>query len=263
LTVTAPSLQSITVSPATASVAKGATLQFAATGHFSDASTQNLTATVTWSSSNTTIATVSNTSGTQGLATGIAAGGPVTITAAQGTIKGTAQLTVTALAVVSINVTPANVQLPVGASQQYVATAAYSDGSTKNITKTATWSSSSTPIATIGKSGLAKTIGLGTTTIRASNGKLTGVTTLTTFHLTISPLSATIALGGTQQFTATANFANGSTSDLTDSVTWKSSNTKVATITAAGLSTGQKAGITNITATDAGVTATAAKLTVQ
>jgi uncharacterized protein YjdB len=263
LTVTAPSLQSITVSPATASVAKGATQQFTATGHFSDTSTQNLTATVTWSSSSTTIATVSNSSGTQGLATGVAAGGPITITAAQGTIKGTTQLTVTAPAIVSVNVTPANVQLPVGASQQYAATAVYSDGTTKNITKSATWSSSSTAIATVGKSGLAKTIGLGSTTISASNGTLTGATTLTTFHLTISPLSATIALGGTQQFTATANFANGSTSDLTGSITWKSSSTKVATITAAGLSTGHKAGTTNITATVDGVTATAAKLTVQ
>ena len=263
LTVTAPSLQSITVSPATASVAKGATQQFTATGHFSDTSTQNLTATVTWSSSSTTIATISNTSGTQGLATGVAAGGPVTITAAQGTIKGTAQLTVSAVAAVSINVTPTNVQLPVGASQQYTATAVYSDGSTKNITKTATWSSSNTAVATIAKSGLAKTVGLGSTAISASNGTLTGTTMLTTFHLTLSPLTATISAGGTQQFTATANFANGNTTDLTDSVTWKSSSTKIATITAGGLSTGHKAGITNITATDAGVTATAAKLTVQ
>jgi len=55
-----------------------------------------VTKAATWSSSNTSIASISNAAGTQGLASGVAVGGPVTITAAQGAISGTAQLTVTA-----------------------------------------------------------------------------------------------------------------------------------------------------------------------
>jgi YVTN family beta-propeller protein len=90
-------LQSITVSPNPGSVPPGEEpLQFTATGHYADGKTGALTTAVTWSSSNTSIATISNDAGSQGSATGVAQGGPVTITALRGTITGTAQLTVTA-----------------------------------------------------------------------------------------------------------------------------------------------------------------------
>ena len=55
----APTLTSITVAPANATLAVGATQQYTATGTYSDSSTQNLTHQVTWASSNTTAATIS------------------------------------------------------------------------------------------------------------------------------------------------------------------------------------------------------------
>src|SRR5262249_14505612 len=88
-----PVLTSITVTPASASVAAGNTQQFSATGHYSDGSSNDITTSATWSSSNTGVATISNANGTPGLAKGIAAGGPVTITATSGNVSGTAQLT--------------------------------------------------------------------------------------------------------------------------------------------------------------------------
>ncbi|MGB0037203.1 MAG: Ig-like domain-containing protein, partial [Candidatus Acidiferrales bacterium] len=90
-TSTTATLQSIAVTPATATTPVSQTQQFTATGHFSDGSIQDLTATVTWTSSNTSIATIN----TSGLATGVIAGGPVTITAKQGAISNTASLTIT------------------------------------------------------------------------------------------------------------------------------------------------------------------------
>jgi hypothetical protein len=69
------------------------TVSFSATGHYSDGSTKNLTSAAVWTSSNTSLATiVSNT----GVATGVKAGGPVTITAALSGISGKASLTVKA-----------------------------------------------------------------------------------------------------------------------------------------------------------------------
>src|SRR5271166_3384218 len=53
LTVTAATLVSIAVTPVNPSVAAGGTQQFTATGTYSDSSTQNLTASVTWASSST------------------------------------------------------------------------------------------------------------------------------------------------------------------------------------------------------------------
>lgn len=85
------SLASITVTPANASFNRGATKQFSATGNYSDGSTQNLTASVSWGSSDTSVATISNI--------GLAAAnsnksGPTTITAASGSILGSAQIMV-------------------------------------------------------------------------------------------------------------------------------------------------------------------------
>jgi hypothetical protein len=89
VTVTAPVLVSIAVTPANPSITKSATQQFTATGTYSDSSTQNLTSSVTWSSTNTAVATI--TSG--GLATGVATGS-TTIRATSGSINGSTNLTV-------------------------------------------------------------------------------------------------------------------------------------------------------------------------
>ena len=65
-----------------------------------------------------------------------------------------------------------------------------------------------------------------------------------------------------QQFTATGSYSNGTTQNITAQVTWASSNTAVATISAVGLATGVAAGSTNITASLSGVTSPAVILNV-
>jgi len=93
LNVTASTLNSITISPANSTVVAGSTLQFNATGNFKDPPTQDITSLVTWTSSDTTIATIS----TSGLATGVKAGTvtiTATATATAGPITVTTQLTV-------------------------------------------------------------------------------------------------------------------------------------------------------------------------
>ncbi len=86
----APTLTSIAVTPANATLAAGATQQYTATGTYSDSSTQNLTSQVTWASSNTAAATINST----GLATAVAAG-TTTILATLGSVSGSTGLTVT------------------------------------------------------------------------------------------------------------------------------------------------------------------------
>ena len=58
LTVNAANLASITITPANGSIAQGTTTQLNATGTFNNGGTRNLTSQVTWSSSDTTVATV-------------------------------------------------------------------------------------------------------------------------------------------------------------------------------------------------------------
>ena len=84
LTVTAATvtLKSIAVTPASPNLGIGNTLQFTATGKYSDNSTKNITSSVTWASSNTLFATIGISSG---LAAGVAVG-TTEITATLGSV---------------------------------------------------------------------------------------------------------------------------------------------------------------------------------
>lgn len=86
-------LESLTIAPATATIAAGLTQQFTATGNFSDSSPQDLTRSVTWSSNNEPVATIA----AGDLATGVA-DGTATITATLAGINGWAALNVAQLA---------------------------------------------------------------------------------------------------------------------------------------------------------------------
>jgi hypothetical protein len=86
-------LTSIAVTPVQSSVAVGSTQQFTATGTYNNGTNNNVTASVTWTSSNTSVATISNTTGSQGLATGVTVGAS-TITANVNSIKGSTSLAV-------------------------------------------------------------------------------------------------------------------------------------------------------------------------
>lgn len=67
--------------------------------------------------------------------------------------------------------------------------------------------------------------------------------------ITISPNNQTIQPSQTQQFTATGSFGNGSSKDISSSVTWTSSATNIATISSTGLATaGTTLGSATITA---------------
>ena len=67
--------------------------------------------------------------------------------------------------------------------------------------------------------------------------------------IAVTPTNPSIAVGGHQQFTATGTYSDGSYQNLTNSATWTSSATSIATINSAGLATGVAAGNATITAT--------------
>jgi hypothetical protein len=118
-------LVSIAVLPSNPILASGLKQQFAATGTYSDGSTQNVTSSVTWTSSNTAVTTINAT----GLATGVAVGS-TTIQAASGLLSNSTGLTVIPALLTSITVTPANSSLATNGTLQFTATGVYSDGST-------------------------------------------------------------------------------------------------------------------------------------
>jgi hypothetical protein len=212
--VVAPALLSIAVTPANPKVPKGLTQQLTATGTYDGGSTKNITTQVTWASSNTAVATISNTSGSRGLATAVATG-TSTISAKLNGITGSTVLTVTAAVLEKIAVTPANPSIAKGKTQQFTATGTYSDKTTKNLTTQVNWASSNTAVATIsntsGTRGLATAVGIGSTTISATFSGVKGTTVLTVTSSSAESITFTTLVGGFNGIDAVANLETSNT----------------------------------------------------
>jgi len=253
VTVTSAVLTSIKVSTTGAPfTAPAGQVQYMATGTYSDGSTQNLTTAVTWISSNPAVATITQ----NGLATGQGAGS-TTITATQDSVVGTTELAVTASKLVSVSVTSPNSssKLASQTSVQLKATGTFEDGTTQDLTDSATWTSSDATVATVSSTnGVVRGVAPGTATIRAVFGSVPAgtinltVTNATLATLAVTPPSVSITLGKSQQFTATGSFNDGSTQVLTTFADWSSSNAGVAVVSNFGLATSSGKGTTTIKA---------------
>jgi hypothetical protein len=191
--------------------------------------------------------------------------------AAGNSILSFTQATINVIALASINVTPPAPQVAAGGTAQLKAIGTYTDGSTKDLTGTATWVSSAPGVATV-SAGLvscsANATLSGSATISATGptatGTTTGSTTVTCLapvlqSITIAPAQLTLPTGGTAQLAATGNFSSGPAQPLTSAAQWSSSVSSVATVSAAGLVTCNAGATMNgsatITATSGSVSA--------
>lgn len=251
LTITPATLTSISVTPVNSSIAKGTTQAFVATGIFSDNSNQDLTSLVTWSSSNTNVATISNTISQKGMAFGNNVG-TTTITATLSGVSGTTNLNVTPATLRSISVTPTNPNASVQSFLQFTATGIYSDNSIQNLTESVTWHSQFAQVAIISNQtdtkGLAFALGPRVTRITATLGNISGSTVLSVtpaklVEIDIEPIIANTPAGTQRSYVALGIYDNHIQQDITKQVTWLSSNTHIATISNAPGSEGSANGI--------------------
>ena len=167
-----PTLQSITVSPSTGSVAPAGTLQLTATGTFDDGSTSNVTTDSAWQSSDTTVATIGSNNGLVKAATSIASPpGITTITATDGAFTNTATITVCPI-VTSITVTPSTTNPAAGAQITFIAKAVFSGSlNQQDVTSVVTWTISNTaviPSISAGTATVSSTASGLSTTVTAS-----------------------------------------------------------------------------------------------
>ena len=255
VTVTLPPVSSLTVSPASATVLVGRTVQLAAT--LKDSAGNVLAGrTVTWTSSNTGVANVSG----GGLVTAVVAGA-ATITATSEGQSGGASITVSTIPVASVTVTPATANVRQGATVQLTATPKDASGNPLS-GRTVTWSSSNSSVATVNGGGLMTGVNAGSATITATIEGQSGtasatVTSPSVASVTVIPAAANMGIGTTLLLTATLRDSVGNV--LTGrTVTWTSTASGVATVDASGLVTGVTAGAATITATSGAKTGTAA-----
>ncbi len=148
------------LTPTNPTIAVDTDIQFTATGIYSDNTTQDLTSTVTWTTS--AVDSLNVASGTEvaqfaGFSSSSAAysssyhkpgytqatrTGKAKIWGKWGNISGSTIVTVTSATLVSIAITPTNPSIVKGSNQQFVATGTFSDNTTQDVTTTVTWSSS-------------------------------------------------------------------------------------------------------------------------
>ena len=255
VTVAVIPVAAVSVSPGSATVVAGNTVQLTATPK--DASGGALSGrVVTWASSNPAAATVSGS----GLVTGVAAGA-ATVTATSEGQSGTAAITVSSVAVASVTVSPATASLQGGQTAQLTATP--KDASGAALTgRVVTWASSNPAAATVSGSGLVTGVAAGAATVTATSEGKSGTAAITVASVpvasvTVSPATASLQGGQTAQLTATPKDASGGA--LSGRVvTWASSNPAAATVSGSGLVTGVAAGAATVTATSEGKSGTAA-----
>ena len=232
----------------------GSAIQLTAMGTYQDKKAPKLLSGLTWSSSDSAVATVSST----GLVTGVGPGS-ATIAAALSGVKGSADLGVNTALLSSISIGPNSLSVNVASSQQLSATGHYNDGSAKDISSSVVWKSSDATKATISAQGLATGVYHGKVTVSATFHSVSGSAQLTVNavlnSISISPVGPSVLLGANQQFTAMGFFNDGSSSDLTSSATWTSSNQAVAQISN-GLANSVASGAVNLTASQNSVSAT-------
>ena len=207
--------------------------------------------TVTWTSSNTAVATVSS----DGEVTALAAGLTVIRAEADG-VSATCPVTVESktVGVESITMSETSVELTIG--EQKVLTATVNPANAED--KKVTWKSSDTSVATVTSLGRVVARGEGVTEITASCGGKTGVCTVTVKRgkvevtgVTLSHSMLTLEEGAEQQLVATVM-----PEDATDkSVEWKSSDAGVATVSASGMVKAVVPGWTSVTVTASGFVA--------
>lgn len=275
-TVTDAALVAIQLTPQNSNLFAGVSQRYTATGVYTDGTSQNISALVSWASSATNIATIENTSGTsRGIATALSAGSSQ-ISASLASVSAETTLTVSAISLSSVVVTPANSSVAAGLSRQFVATANYADGSAFDISRTAIWASSDTEVVIMNpngndNSGQATAQAAGSAQISASFGEMSGtadltVTTATLTGMLITPTNNSVIAGQSRQYTATGVYSDGSSENLTALVNWASSDNAVALpntnmTSSSGLVAGVSAGTVQIQAS-LGAVSTQTNLTV-
>jgi trimeric autotransporter adhesin len=253
--VTTLNVGSVSITPPSSSVSIGAQMPLQALVQDPNGKTIS-GASVFWSVQNPNIATISNA----GVVTGVALGSTQVAASVNGK-SGVATITVEKTPVASVVVTPPHVDAAPGVQAQFSA-AAYDAAQNPLPGRAITWSTSNAAVATVDANGRMTTVSTGSATITATCEGKNGAATVTVSQaavatVAVTPGTLTMSVGQTTQYTATLTDAGGNVLGGRV-VTWGSSNTGAATVSATGVVTAVAPGTTTITATSDGKSGSAA-----
>lgn len=252
VTVTPIPVSSVVVSPATASLVQGASRTFTAVAR-DNAGSALTDRSITWATANAAVATISPS----GVVVAVAPG-TTTVTATADGVVGTATVEVTPIPVATVAVTPASPSLEEG--QTTALTAVARDSAGRVLTgRTVVWATDNAAIASVTTSGALTAVSAGTTTISATVEGVRAsvpvvVTPAATAVVELAETFITMTRARTTTVTGVARSAAG-TVLANRPLTWTSSNARVATVTSAGVISAVAGGVTTVTATREGKSA--------
>ena len=207
--------------------------------------------TLTWTSSNTNVATVSSDGVVTAKGNGTAT---ITATTTDGSNKSTTCSVTVDAPILVTGVSLSQTSLTFSAlNTTQILTATVTPSNASN--KTLTWTSSNTNVATVSSDGVVTAKGNGTATITATTTDGSNKSAICIVTVNISVLATSVSLDkSTLSFTSTGQASRLTATVLpanttNKSVTWTSSNTNVATVDANGLVTAKSSGTATITAT--------------
>jgi hypothetical protein len=248
------------LTPSTQTIVVGQTLQLAVTRRFPGGSIEDVTANVTYTSSNRVIATVSD----RGVLAPGAQTGPVIVKVFDPGSNATAlaSFNVVEVAITSIDLSPSVlVMTRATPPRAFTATGRFNNGTTRDVTNEVLWNSTNTAAAIVGNAqidrGIVSAVADGDTTILATDAK-TGVVgrapvfvtggSPALYAIAVVPNPATVAVGQKVELTAVGAYSNGSVINITKTATWTSSRPDLAVVDSLGVVTGVAAGDVTITA---------------
>lgn len=266
LTVTAAAVASLSLTPGSASIAKGTTQRFTAVASLTDATTQDVTAVAAWSAMDLDgigVASVDSSGTARGNNIGRSR---IRVTYGGKSVESVLQVTPAVLTALAVE--PASTSIALGLSKSLRAVGTYSDGSTLDLSASVLWSATDvtgTSVVSVTSTGLVIGLARGQARIDATFATRTAstlveVTGAVVTSLAVTPASVTIAKGTTQQFTATASLSDGSKQDVSALATWvirDVSGTGVASVDSKGLASAKALGTAELQVTHAGFEMTA------
>lgn len=224
----------------------GDTIQFSATAHYDNDSSEDISASADWLSADIDVLTVDPT----GLVTAIiSANDPVSLTASyQGVASTDTNINVIDVSLVSIKVTPKIETAVIGEQITYKARGYYTGGISDDITSQVSWRSQNSNIASISTDGIASAEMIGSARLFASFEKLeSNVANLVVEEAEVAAISiktehSKLPIGIASQYRAFIHFTNNTKREITEQVTWRITNPEVATVDIDGLVTALQEG---------------------
>lgn len=250
VTVSGRSLQSITINASTSNIAKGSSIKATATGYYYDATSQDLTNQVSWSSNDNAIASVD----VDGTIKGNNAGSTQISAKFNNVTSNLLTATVTPATLNSITLSLDTLKIAAGTETIAHVEGHYSDSTHQDITNQVSFISTDSSVADVTPSGIVKSYKIGSAVLKAKYGEINSntqsleVTSAILKSIEILPVETTIAAGTTTNVKAVGVYSDGDRQDMTNQVSWLSSDDAVGYVNSSGIMQANKVGTFNIVA---------------